>query len=250
MSTVLTEDRGAVRVITLNRPERLNAITEQLITDLNAALAAAQGDASVRSIVLTGSGRAFCAGDDLHEYADQASSKEATQAYVEQLQQVTRHIVLGRVPVVAAVNGWAVGGGFEWVLDCDMVVVGESARAFFPEMALGLFVTGGVTAILPRIVGLSRARRLLMLGERIDSQQLLDWGIAQWRVPDEAVLEEALAIAERLTTLSERAVTDLRRVMTTVSVGDLEAAMSAETAATVAAFGDPDAAQRVRDAAP
>lgn len=250
MSTVLTEDRGAVRIITLNRPERLNAITEQLITDLNAALAAAQGDASVRSIVLTGSGRAFCAGDDLHEYADQASSKEATQAYVEQLQQVTRHIVLGRVPVVAAVNGWAVGGGFEWVLDCDLVVVGESARAFFPEMALGLFVTGGVTAILPRVVGLSRARRLLMLGERIDSQQLLDWGIAQWRVPDEAVLEEALAIAERLTTLSERAVTDLRRVMTTVSVGDLEAAMSAETAATVAAFGDPDAAQRVSDSAP
>lgn len=250
MSTVLTEDRGAVRIITLNRPERLNAITEQLITDLNAALAAAQSDASVRSIVLTGSGRAFCAGDDLHEYADQASSKEATQAYVEQLQQVTRHIVLGRVPVVAAVNGWAVGGGFEWVLDCDLVVVGESARAFFPEMALGLFVTGGVTAILPRVVGLSRARRLLMLGERIDSQQLLDWGIAQWRVPDEAVLEEALAIAERLTTLSERAVTDLRRVMTTVSVGDLEAAMSAETAATVAAFGDPDAAQRVSDSAP
>ena len=117
-------------------------------------------------------------------------------------------------------------------------------------MALGLFVTGGVTAILPRVVGLSRARRLLMLGERIDSQQLLDWGIAQWRVPDEAVLEEALAIAEKLTTLSERAVTDLRRVMTTVSVGDLEAAMSAETAATVAAFGDPDAAQRVSDSAP
>jgi enoyl-CoA hydratase/carnithine racemase len=127
MSTVLSEDRGAVRILTLNRPERLNAITEQLITDLNSALEAAHADAGVRAIVLTGSGRAFCAGDDLHEYAEQASTREATQAYVEELQQVTRRIMLGRVPVVAAVHGWAVGGGFEWVLDCDLVVVGESA---------------------------------------------------------------------------------------------------------------------------
>ena len=250
MSTVLTEDRGPVRILTLNRPERLNAITEQLIADLNAALAAAQADAGVRAIVLTGAGRAFCAGDDLHEYAEQASTREATQAYVEELQQVTRHIMLGRVPVVAAVHGWAVGGGFEWVLDCDLVVVGESAKGFFPEMGLGLFVTGGVTALLPRIVGLSRARQLLMLGERIDSEQMLEWGIAHWRVADDAVLDEAVGVATRLASLSERAVTDLRRVMTTVTVGDVEAAMAAETAATVAAFDDPDAARRVQDAAP
>jgi len=250
MSTVLTEDRGAVRIITLNRPERLNAITEALIADLNSALEQAQADASIRAIVLTGAGRAFCAGDDLHEYADQASSKEATQEYVERLQQVTRHIVLGRLPVVAAVNGWAVGGGFEWVLDCDLVVVGESARAFFPEMALGLFVTGGVTAILPRIVGLARARQLLLLGERIDSNQMIDWGIAQWRVADASVLDEAVGVAERLTTLSERAVRDLRRVLASVTMPEFETALTAETKATVAAFGDPDAAKRVADAAP
>lgn len=250
MSTVLTEDRGPVRILTLNRPERLNAITEQLIADLNAALSAAQADSSVRAVVLTGAGRAFCAGDDLHEYSEQASTREATQAYVEELQQVTRHIMLGRVPVVAAVHGWAVGGGFEWVLDCDLVVVGESAKGFFPEMGLGLFVTGGITALLPRIVGLSRARQLLMLGERIDSSQMLDWGIAHWRVSDDAVVDQAIAVADRVAGLSERAVTDLRRIMTTVSVGDLEAAMAAETEATVAAFGDPDAARRVRDAAP
>ena len=103
MSTVLTEDRGPVRILTLNRPGRLNAITEQLIADLNAALAAAHAEPSVRALVLTGAGRAFCAGDDLHEYAEQASTREATRAYVEELQQVTRHIMLGRVPVVAAV---------------------------------------------------------------------------------------------------------------------------------------------------
>jgi enoyl-CoA hydratase/carnithine racemase len=250
MSTVLTEDRGPVRILTLNRPERLNAITDQLIGDFNSALAAAHADPGVRAIVLTGAGRAFCAGDDLHEYAEQASTQEATQAYVEQLQEVTRHLVLGRVPVVAAVRGWAVGGGFEWVLDCDLVVVGESAKGFFPEMGLGLFVTGGVTALLPRIVGLSRARQLLLLGERIDSTQMLEWGIAHWRVADDAVLDEAVAVAARLANLSERAVRDLRRVMTSVSVGDFEAALEEETAATVAAFGDPDAARRVSEAAP
>jgi enoyl-CoA hydratase/carnithine racemase len=250
MPTVLTEDRGPVRIITLNRPERLNAITEQLISDLNAAFAAAHADPGVRAIVLTGAGRAFCAGDDLHEYADQASTREGTQAYVEQLQQVTRHIIGGRVPVVAAVRGWAVGGGLEWVIDCDLVVVGESARGFFPEMSLGLFVTGGVTAILPRIVGLSRARQLLLLGEHIDSVQLLDWGIAHERVADDAVLDEAIALAERLARLSARAVADLRRVMSAVSVAELDMALSLETEVTVAAFGDPDAARRVSDAAP
>lgn len=250
MSTVLTEDRGPVRIITLHRPERLNAINAQLITELNAAFVAAHAEPTVRAIVLTGAGRAFCAGDDLHEYAEQASSREATQAYVEQLQQVTRHIMLGRVPVVAAVRGWAVGGGFEWVLDCDLVVVGESAKGFFPEMGLGLFVTGGVTALLPRIVGLSRARQLIMLGERIDSSVMLDWGIAQWRVPDDAVLDEAIGVAERLSSLSGRAVSDLRKVVATVSVETLDAALTVETEATVAAFGDPDTARRIRDAAP
>ncbi|MGA0092419.1 MAG: enoyl-CoA hydratase/isomerase family protein, partial [Candidatus Nanopelagicales bacterium] len=91
---------------------------------------------------------------------------------------------------------------------------------------------------------------LLLLGERIDSVQMLDWGIAQWRVADGDVLEEAVAVAERLTALSERAVRDLRQVLTSVSVSELENALQAETEATVSAFGDPDAARRVREGAP
>lgn len=250
MRTVLTQDRGPVRILTLNRPERLNAITVELVDDLVATLTEAQSDPSVRVVVLTGAGRAFCAGDDLHEYADQASSRETTQAYVEALQEVTRCIMLGRVPVVGAVHGWAVGGGLEWVLNCDLVVVGESARGFFPEMGLGLFVTGGVTTLLPRIVGLTRARRLLMLGEHISADDMMTWGIAQWRVPDEVLLDEAVAVAQRLAALSERAITDLRRALMSVTVADLEAAMAWETDATVAAFGDEDTARRVQAAAP
>lgn len=250
MNTVLVEDRGPVRILTLHRPERLNAITPELVDDLVDALRAAQEAASVRAIVLTGSGRAFCAGDDLHEYADQSRDQETVTAYIEQLQQVTKEMVFGRLPVVGAVHGWAVGGGFEWVLNCDLVVVGESARGFFPEMSLGLFVTGGITALLPRTVGPGRARQLLMMGERIDSAQLLDWGIAQWRVDDGQMLDKAIGVAEHLAGLSTRSLTDLRRVLATVSMPELAAAIAAETQATVDSFGDPDTAARVADAAP
>lgn len=250
MSTVLVEDRGVVRILTLNRPQSLNAITAELIEDLVSALRAAHANEDLRCIVLTGAGRAFCAGDDLHEYPEQARDRESVEVYVDQLQEVTRLMMFGRLPVVGAVHGWAVGGGFEWVLNCDMVVAGESARGFFPEMGLGLFVTGGITTLLPRTVGPGRARRLLMLGERIDSTTMLEWGIAQWRVPDAEMMDKAMEIAETLAGLSQRSLTDLRRVLSTVGMPELAASIDAETAATADSFGDPETAARVADAAP
>lgn len=250
MSTVLVEDRGAVRILTLNRPDRLNAITAELVDDLAEAVRSANAAPEVRAIVLTGAGRAFCAGDDLHDFGAQTRDEATLTAYVEQLQQVTREMMFGRVPIVGAVRGWAVGGGFEWVFNCDLVVVGESARGFFPEMGLGLFVTGGITTLLPHTVGPGRARQLLLMGERVDAALMLEWGIAQWRVPDEDLLDKALEVAEHLTTLSERSVADLRRVMARVSLPELDEAIAAETQATIDSFADPDTARRVADAAP
>lgn len=247
-STVLAEDRGAVRILTLNRPERLNAITPRLVADLVAALTAAHGDEGVRAIVLTGAGRAFCAGDDLHDVDAQTASPEVVRAFVEDLQEVTRLMLLGPVPVVGAVRGWAVGGGLEWVLDCDVVVVGDSARGFFPEMRLGLFVTGAATLLLPRIVGAARARDLLLLGDRIDAARMVEWGIASRQVSDAEVLDVALEIAERIAALPERAVRDLRRAL--LSPAEVEAALATETAATVAGFTDPATADRIRAHAP
>jgi len=250
VSTVLVEDRGPVRILTLHRPDRLNAITGELVDDLAGAVHAANASPQVRAIVLTGAGRAFCAGDDLHEFDEQTRDQSTLTAYVEKLQLVTREMMFGRVPIVGAVHGWAVGGGFEWVLNCDLVVVGESARGFFPEMGLGLFVTGGITTLLPHTVGPGRARRLLLMGERVDSELMLDWGIAQWRVPDDDMMTKAMEVAEHLTTLSERSVADLRRIMAKVSLPELAAAIEEETQATIASFADPDTASRVADAAP
>ena len=250
MTVVVTEDHDAVRVITLNRPERLNAITPELVERLCDALVSAQDSASVRAIVLTGAGTSFCAGDDLHDAASHTAGPEAHRAFVDRLQDVTRLTMDGARPVVVGVRGWAVGGGLEWVLNADLVVAGVSAKGFFPEMSLGLFPTGAVTAILPRVVGDFKARELLLLGERIDAQMLKDWGIAYQVVPDEAVLDASIGLAQRLAALPERSVRDLKAALSGIDRAHRDAALAAETHATVAAFDDPATAQRLADHAP
>ena len=242
--TVRVRAEGAVRVVVLDRPERLNAITPELVDDLLAALRGCHADPGAGAVVLTGAGSSFCAGDDLTDVERQASSREAVTSYVEALQDVTRELVRGRLPVVAAVRGWAVGGGLEWVADCDLVVMGDTARGFFPEMSLGLFVTGGVTALLPRIVGLSRARRLLLLGERFTAEEAEEWGLAHRVVPDDEVLPVATEWAARLAALPPGPVLALRDALTDVAVGRLDDALARETVETVRGFLDPQTAGR------
>src|SRR3954465_9562727 len=189
-ATVLSElnDEG-VRTITLNRPDSLNAMNDALVRAVSRAFRDASGDAATNVIILTGAGRAFCAGDDRREHVHPETEAEARE-FVEAIQDPTRATVLGDKPVVGAINGWAVGGGFEWAINCDFSIWAESARAFFPEVSLNLFVTGGVTALLPALVGLNRAREMLFFGERFDAAALLELGVA-WRVvPDGELLQE------------------------------------------------------------
>ena len=243
-ATVLTEDAGdGVRVVTLNRPQRLNAIVPALLEDLIAALHDADRDSGIRAIVLTGAGRAFCAGDDLKEFGSQSKDEASTRAYIERIQDVTRAILRGDTPVVGAIRGWAVGGGLEWMINCDFALAAEGTRFFFPETTLGVFVTGGVTALLPRLVGLRRARELIMLGERFDAVRAQAWGLVSKVVPDSDLMPAALALARRIAALPPGPVRALRRIL---AAGDgLDAAMAAETEATVQGFLDPETARRV-----
>ncbi|MEZ5116483.1 MAG: enoyl-CoA hydratase/isomerase family protein [Candidatus Nanopelagicales bacterium] len=237
---VLSERSGAVRTITLNRPERLNAITPQLVDALVAALTEADGDPETRAVVLTGAGRAFCAGDDLKDLDAQVGDEEQVRAYVETIQDVTRALLGSRLVVVAAVRGWAVGGGLEWVLNCDLVVWGDRARGFFPELGLGLFPTGAATLLLPRLVGLPRAARLLLLGERIDAERAERWGLASEVVPEDEVPARAARIAEAVAGLPPGRVADLKHALVRAPYADPAAAMAWETEATVRGFLDPD----------
>ena len=153
----LTAD--GVRTITLDRPGSLNAMNRQLIDDVAAAFEDAHADTTTRAIVFTGAGRAFCAGDDRREHVHPQNEEEARDLVLA-IQQCTEAIMFGAKPVVGAINGWAVGGGFEWAINCDFPIWAETARGFFPEVSLNLFVTGAVSSLLPALVGLNTARDL------------------------------------------------------------------------------------------
>jgi enoyl-CoA hydratase/carnithine racemase len=237
-STVTSSLDGAVRTITLNRPASLNAMNRALIDEVAAAFTDANADDATRAIVFTGAGRAFCAGDDRHEHVHPETEAQARDL-VDAIQQATEAIVFGRCPVVGAINGWAVGGGFEWAINCDFPIWAESAKGFFPEVSLNLFVTGAVTSLLPALVGLNRAREMLFLGERYGAAQLHQMGVA-WRVvPDHELLSAANEVAERLAALPVLSVRAMKRAINKGAVTDLRAALTEETESTVAGFMDP-----------
>ena len=241
-----TLDGQGVRRIMLNRPDQLNAMNRSLIGDVCRAFDEANGDDATRAIVFSGAGRAFCAGDDRNEHQHPGSEAEARE-FVELIQQATRAIIFGSKPVVGAINGWAVGGGFEWAINCDFPIWAEGARGFFPEVSLNLFVTGGVTSLLPALVGLNKAREMLFLGERYDAAELLQMGVA-WRVvADEFVMSTALEVATRLAELPTSSVRAMKRVLNQNAVVDLERALQLETDATVAGFMDPLTTELLKD---
>ncbi|MDH3386262.1 MAG: enoyl-CoA hydratase/isomerase family protein [Gammaproteobacteria bacterium] len=244
--TVEYEVRAGVASVCLNRPECLNAMNRQLVDDVANAFRQANRDPQAGVILFCGAGRAFCAGDDrrAHQhFADEASARE----FVDAIQQATREILFGEKLVVGAVQGWAVGGGFEWALNCDLSVWGRGARAFFPEVSLNLLVTGGVTSLLPAIVGLGKAREMLLLGERYDAQQLHDIGIA-WRVvDDDRLMDEARALAARLADLPRSSTRAMKRVLNQVGAQSIETALQLETEATVAGFLDPETTRLLQD---
>ena len=245
--TVLSarDDQG-VRIITLNRPDCLNAMNRQLIDDVARAFDDANGDPATRAMVFTGAGRAFCAGDDRRQHVhpeDEADARDLVAA----IQRATRAIMLGEKPVVGAINGWAVGGGFEWAINCDFPIWGMSAKGFFPEVSLNLFVTGAVTALLPALVGLNKAREMLFLGERYDAAALMKIGVA-WRVvDDDRLIDEAVDVATRLSRLPPLSVRAMKRVLNQSAASDIEAALQRETEATIAGFLDPETTERLKD---
>lgn len=241
-----TVDDKGVRAISLNRPDSLNAMNLTLIKDVARAFDDANADNATRAIIFTGEGRAFCAGDDRNAHVHPESETEA-RAIVDAIQRATHAIVFGAKPVVGAINGWAVGGGFEWAINCDFPIWAESAKGFFPEVSLNLFVTGAVTSLLPALAGLNKAREMLFFGEHYNASELKEMGVA-WRVVADADLQkEAQAVAERLSTLPPLSVRAMKRVVNQCAASDLHRALQLETDATVSGFLDPETTERLKD---
>ena len=235
-----------VRTISLNRPSAMNAMNRLLIDEVSVAFDDANRDQDTRAIIFTGEGRAFCAGDDRHEHVHPETEEEA-RAVVDAIQRATVSIVMGAKPVVGAINGWAVGGGFEWAINCDFPIWAESAKAFFPEVSLNLFVTGAVTSILPSIVGPVKAREMLFLGNRYSATDLREIGVAWKVVPDDELLREAEVVASKLAALPTLSTRAMKRVLNQAIAGGLQQALNLETEATVAGFLDPETTRLLKD---
>ena len=199
------ENVGTVRWIRVNRPDKLNALNREVLAELEAALEAARGEAAVRALVLSGVGeKAFVAGADIAEF--EGLSAEQAQAAARRGQRLFGAVEGSRIPVIAAVNGFALGGGCELAMSCHLRVASTNARFGQPEVKLGLIPGYGGTQRLPRLVGRGRALELLLSGAMIDAPTALAWGLVN-RVVDPAELAAtAQQLAEGIVAVSPAAV--------------------------------------------
>ena len=196
---ILTETRGRVALITLNRPKQLNALSPQLMQELGAALYAYDADDGIGAIVITGNEKAFAAGADI------AVMKDFDFVHAFRTDYITRdweHIRNIRKPVIAAVAGYALGGGCELAMMCDIVIAAESARFGQPEINLGTFPGSGGTQRLPRAVGKAKAMDLILTARMMDAQEAERAGLVSRVVASEKLMEEAMAVADKIAAYS------------------------------------------------
>ena len=216
-ATVLEEFRDGVRVLTLNRPARRNAFNDQQYDDLRSALAEAQADDATHVVVITGAGVAFSAGQDI----DEMGSGRGFTPFVDQLSVFDK-------PLIAAVNGVAVGIGLTLLPHCDIVYVGESARLRAPFTALGLVCEAGSSLLLPLMIGPQRAAEVLFTAQWIDAEQAVDLGLAARVFPDQELLPAALATASAIAAQPLAALQQTKRLLLATRIEALQAARARE----------------------
>jgi len=198
-ANILVEARGRVGLVTLNRPNALNALNDALMDELGSALLAFDGDDAIGAIVLTGSDKAFAAGADI------GAMKDWSYMDVFKSEYITRNwegIRLIRKPVIAAVSGYALGGGCELAMMCDIVIAAESAKFGQPEIRLGIIPGAGGTQRMPRAVGKAKAMDLVLTGRMMDAQEAERAGLVSRVVPTDHVLDAALAAATTIASYS------------------------------------------------
>ena len=197
--TILTEQRGRVLLITLNRPKALNALNTQLSHEVIDALTKADRDDGVGCIVLTGSAKAFAAGADIEAMADWSFMDVYQSGFITRNWETIRQV---RKPVLAAVAGHAMGGGCELALACDIIIAAESARFALPEIKLAMLPGSGGTQRLPRIIGKAKAMDMCLSARMLDAHEADRYGLVSRVVPDAELLEQTLALATQIASFS------------------------------------------------
>jgi 2-(1,2-epoxy-1,2-dihydrophenyl)acetyl-CoA isomerase len=235
------EVKDGVGLIRLNRPDDGNVITLEMAAELLEVVSRCDEDSGVRAVVLTGSGKMFCAGGDLKAFAAQGEGaslymKQATQAF---------HAAISRLnwmdaPVIAAINGTAAGGGLSLALATDIAIAAQSAKFTMAYTRIGLVPDGAATYFLARLVGLRRAKEMVLLNPVLSAQQALEWGLINQVVADDLVLPTALGIAQQLAKGPTRALGLAKRLILSGATESLESQMAKESRGIAAMVASAD----------
>jgi enoyl-CoA hydratase len=209
MTNVLLEKHTGYAIITLNRPEAMNALSRELRRGFVAAFADCASDPDIRVVILTGIGKAFCAGFDLKELGSDQADTTADEVNNE----VALAMETFDGPIIGAINGHCITGGFEMALACDVLIASENARFADTHARVGMLPGWGLSQKLPRLIGLSRAREIAFTGAPVFARQAYEWGLVNHVLPSEELLPKAVAIAEDICTCVPEVLTGYRRLI-------------------------------------
>jgi enoyl-CoA hydratase len=235
-NSILVEARSRVGLVTLNRPDALNALNAVLLRELMDALNDFDRDETINAIVIAGSPKAFAAGADIKEMADRSAAE---------MMQNDPVAIFGRIrtiqkPVIAAVSGWALGGGFELALSCDMLIASETAKFGLPEVTIGVIPGAGGTQRLPRLIGKPLAMEVIFNDRKLTASEALQYGIANRVVPVDQYLEEALKFAEEIASRAPLAVRAAKKMINASYDSSLTDALEEERRVFYALFATQD----------
>jgi enoyl-CoA hydratase len=252
--TIQYAREGHTGILRLNRPERMNAVIEEMYLEIQDALSLAQHDTNVRALILTGSvlkrgdveKQAFCAGADLKKHDSGERTPSQKRAYILLAHETTRLLHEFPKPTIAVVNGPARGAGTEMALNCDFIFVSEEATMAFPETGLGTFVGGGVTSHLPCMVGLTKAKELIYTGRVIDGKAALALGLALECFPIQDLMDKAKEFAESIAEKAPFSMALAKKRLQQSSALDLRTVLQLEAEAILACMDTEDWHEGVR----
>jgi len=242
---IIYEKTEGVAIIRLNRPQVLNAMNKQLWLDLEDALNDAQEDPGIGAVIFTGEGRAFSTGADLKD--SKGRSLSAYRDYLTHLQEVSRRIIRFPKPIIAAVNGYALGSGYELSLACDIRIAAESAKFGSPEARVSSSVTGGAMRLLQDLVGPGKARELLFTCDYIDGKEAERIGLVNQVVPDEKLMARAMDMARKITENSAFSISLIKKGLNMAHEVSLEALMDYEVEACLATVSAPERQDKLEE---
>ncbi len=252
--TIRYEGRDGVGVIRLNRPSRMNAVIEQMYLDIQTVLREAREDGSVRALILTGSvlkrpdgeKQAFCAGADLKKHSAGERTPFEKRAYILLAHETTRMLHDFPKPVIVAVNGPARGAGAEMALNGDFILMADTATIAFPETGLGTFVGGGVTYLLPQIVGMMKAKELIYTGKIVAGPEAVQLGLALESFPVKELMPAALALAGKLAEKAPLSMAFARDLLHNAPYRDFKTVILVEAEAILACMNTADWHEGIR----